>query len=79
MPMQCPFISHCPMFPHFRNELGLAMFKKAYCQSKRHEICERYKKASAGTMPPPDLLPNGRRLATADAAVVNAPATTPTT
>jgi hypothetical protein len=51
------------MFPKFRNEFGLSMFKSAYCLSKRHTTCARHQSATSGVMPPGDLLPNGRRLA----------------
>ncbi len=37
------------------------MMQALYCESD-FSRCERYKLASAGTMPPGDLLPNGERL-----------------
>ncbi|MFK7734236.1 MAG: hypothetical protein AB8B48_21615 [Pseudomonadales bacterium] len=58
----CRFSIKCPMYPKFKNEFGLEVFKKTYCHSRRHTECERFKFASNGTMPPADLLPNGRTL-----------------
>lgn len=57
----CRFIDRCPMFPQFRLKSVLAIYQRRYCQG-RHEECERYKRASRGTMPDPDLLPDGDRL-----------------
>mgnify|MGYP000390955879 CR=1 FL=1 len=62
--MDCPFINRCPMFPQFRNEFGLQVFKTAFCKSEWHTNCERYKQAITGTMPPANLLPNGKVLST---------------
>ncbi len=59
----CRFISRCPMYPKFKNEFGVRMFKMTYCESSNFEQCARYKLASNGEMPPADLLPNGRTLA----------------
>ena len=50
------------MYPLFRNEFGLDVFKKTYCNVSLHDRCERYKLATQGKMPEPDLLPNGRRM-----------------
>ncbi len=62
MPDTCRFAKKCPMYPKFRNEFGLNIFKTTYCNSSYHTNCERFKSASKGRMPPPDLLPNGRTL-----------------
>ena len=51
------------MYPKFKNEFGLRTFKQTYCESDRHVRCHRYKQAVEGTMPPPDLLPNGKTMA----------------
>lgn len=59
----CKFVRKCPMYPQFKNEFGLRMFKLTYCESTNYPQCARYKLASKGTMPPGDLLPNGRTLA----------------
>ncbi len=58
----CRFASRCPMYPKFKNEFGLNVFKTSYCHSSRHEQCSRFALASKGTMPPADLLPNGKTL-----------------
>lgn len=60
--MSCPYIPMCPMFPKFRSQFGLEVFKTAYCNSTRHLNCERYRHAVQGNMPPANLLPNGREL-----------------
>jgi hypothetical protein len=62
MSNHCRFRDRCPMYPNFRNEFGLEVFKKTYCNVSHHDRCERYKLATQGKMPEPDLLPNGRRM-----------------
>ena len=44
------------MYPVFQNKHVLRIYQIQYCES-RFEDCERYKLASAGTMPPPEVLP----------------------
>lgn len=57
----CPFITRCPMFPEFKSQGALGMFIVHYCKSD-FGACERYKRASAGTMPPSTMLPDGSSL-----------------
>ena len=59
--VHCRFVSQCPMFPIFQNKHVLRIYQIQYCES-RFEECERYKLASKGTMPAPELLPDGRTL-----------------
>ena len=59
----CQFVVKCPMFPKFKNNFGLNIFRKTYCESRNHTRCERFKLASQGTMPAANLLPNGKTLA----------------
>ena len=59
---RCEFLTKCPMFPKFEGPTGLEHFKDVYCFTADHVKCERYKQASQGTMPPKNLLPNGRSL-----------------
>ena len=49
------------MFPIFQNRHVLRIYQIQYCES-RFKDCERYKQASKGTMPPPELLPDGKNL-----------------
>lgn len=58
---RCRFIEHCPMFPLFTSRHVLRIYQIQYCEAK-FETCERFKLASAGTMPAPELLPDGDRL-----------------
>lgn len=61
----CPFMKICPMFPVFESQLIPRIYQSQYCTS-RYEKCERYKLASHGTMPPPELLPDGDKLTNRD-------------
>jgi hypothetical protein len=63
---RCRFVERCAMFPLFVNDFGLKVFKTTYCHASAHQRCHRYKLAISGTMPDPDLLPNGRRLVRAE-------------
>ena len=49
------------MFPIFQNKHVLRIYQIQYCESQ-FENCERYKQASKGTMPEPELLPDGKVL-----------------
>lgn len=49
------------MYPHFQLKSVLRIYQSRYCE-RRFEECERYKLATSGTMPDPDLLPDGERL-----------------
>ncbi len=51
------------MFPMFKSDAALRVYKLTFCENaERHTQCARFKLASAGTMPEPDLLPDGTRL-----------------
>ncbi len=58
---QCRFVKRCPMFSQFASQATLRIFQIHYCQGEFSQ-CERYKRASAGVMPPADLLPDGSLL-----------------
>jgi len=49
------------MYPLFTSRHVLRIYQIQYCES-RFERCERYKLASSGEMPDPELLPDGERL-----------------
>lgn len=49
------------MFEQFSSQATLQIFKIHYCRGD-FGTCERYKSASKGTMPQPDLLPDGTLL-----------------
>lgn len=49
------------MFPRFESQSILRIYQIRYCEG-HFERCLRYKLACEGTMPPPDLLPDGDRL-----------------
>ena len=49
------------MFPLFKHEGTLAVWKINYCQAD-YTRCARYEQASQGTRPPRELLPNGKML-----------------
>ncbi|MBV1860818.1 MAG: hypothetical protein KUG77_20555 [Nannocystaceae bacterium] len=49
------------MFPVFSSRAVLAVYQTLYCNG-RFERCKRYISAIQGTMPEPDLLPDGDRL-----------------
>ena len=49
------------MYPIFESRHILRIYQIQYCES-RFENCERFKLASRGEMPDPQLLPDGDRL-----------------
>ena len=61
MPEPCPKMVKCPVFPEFRNRSALKMMQALYCEAD-FSRCERFKIASAGELPPRDMLPDGSRL-----------------
>lgn len=61
MASDCRFINRCPMYPRFRLKPVLQIYQARYCE-RRFESCARYKLAIMGTMPEPDLLPDGDTL-----------------
>ena len=54
-------MKRCPMFPIFTSQSVLKVYQALYCQGRYHG-CKRYELASSGTMPPPELLPDGSKL-----------------
>ncbi|HEB91334.1 MAG TPA: hypothetical protein ENI85_17290 [Deltaproteobacteria bacterium] len=58
---RCRFAERCPMYPIFESRHILRIYQIQYCES-RFENCERFKLASRGEMPDPQLLPDGDRL-----------------
>jgi hypothetical protein len=56
---KCPNIEGCPMFPYFRHEGTLAVWKINYCESSDHTRCERYRLFLEGKRPEDGMLPNG--------------------
>lgn len=74
----CKFIKRCPMFPRFASGGMLRVYQIHYCEGTFSE-CARYRLASQGQMPRPDLLPDGGRLREpAQRADKPAPTKTPT-
>ena len=59
--MPCPHIPTCPMFPLFRMESLLKVWKVNYCEADFNK-CVRYQKNTCGEDIPKNLLPNGRML-----------------
>lgn len=49
------------MYPVFSSKSVLAIYQTLYCNG-RYERCARFVLASQGTMPEPNLLPDGDRL-----------------
>lgn len=49
------------MYPRFNSQAVLAVYQALYCDG-RFQRCQRYISAQSGTMPDPDLLPDGDRL-----------------
>lgn len=49
------------MYPVFSSKSVLAVYQTLYCTG-RYQRCARYESASQGTMPEPNLLPDGDRL-----------------
>ena len=49
------------MFGEFASRSTLRIFQIHYCHGD-HGKCERFRKASQGVMPPPNLLPDGSEL-----------------
>lgn len=70
--MRCKHVDCCPMFALFSLKAGLRIWQAHYCE-KSPERCERIRMEAAGSMPPADLLPNGRMIA-ADEALAAGPA-----
>jgi hypothetical protein len=65
--MSCPNTHGCPLFPLFRLRASLRVWQIQFCESDSHASCARFRLAAAGSRVPPNLLPNGRTLAVAEA------------
>lgn len=61
MAKSCPHITTCALFPRFKLQDSLAIWKINYCEGT-YERCERHQRAERGEDVPPMLLPNGREL-----------------
>ncbi len=59
--MSCPNQRTCPLFPLFKVDSLLAVWKTYFCESS-FEQCERFKRSSTGQSVPDTLLPNGNSL-----------------
>ena len=59
--MSCPHRKNCRL--EQRLSVTLDVWRKAYCDSERHENCARFKLAAEGMAIPIALLPNGLRMA----------------
>lgn len=64
---QCPNIERCPMFPLFRHEGTLAVWKINYCETPGCARCERWQRFCRNERPPDGMLPNGKLLTPLDA------------
>jgi hypothetical protein len=61
--MPCPNVEKCPLFPELKMQSGLRIWKTLFCENDaKFAGCERFKMASAGRMPHPRMLPNGKQL-----------------
>lgn len=59
--MKCSHIATCPMFPLFKMESSLNVWKVNFCEAN-FTRCARYQKSSCGDDVPKNLLPNGHLL-----------------
>lgn len=59
--MACPHIDACPMFPLFRLQSALKVWKIHFCEGT-HEKCERFHRSCQSQPVPHNLLPNGEQL-----------------
>jgi len=55
----CPHATSCRMFPLFKYDALLNIWKQDYCETDKYGKCARYQKALAGAVVPDNLLPNG--------------------
>jgi hypothetical protein len=58
---RCIHASACKLFPRFKKESTLHVWRRHYCNG-RYKQCERYRRISQGRDVPPDMLPNGKPL-----------------
>ena len=57
--MSCPHRKNCGL--EQKLSVTLDVWRKAYCDSERHENCARFKLVTEGMAIPITLLPNGLR------------------
>ncbi len=55
----CPNKQSCQLFPLFRLRSSLQYWMEVYCDAD-YRRCVRYQRACEGSMPPPNILPNGK-------------------
>jgi hypothetical protein len=60
--MSCENVEGCPLFPLFSIKSSLALWKTYYCEAD-YSRCARLRLRAAGELVPPNLLPNGKLLA----------------
>lgn len=60
--VSCPHINSCPMFPTFKLQSALEIWKIRYCTSESYPTCARYKLSEQGRPVPPNLMPSGTLL-----------------
>lgn len=61
-PEPCPNIERCPLFPKLKNQASLQFCLDSYCNAD-FRSCARYIHVrKTQSMPPADLLPNGKSL-----------------
>ncbi len=58
---ECPHAKSCGMFPLFKYQSLLNIWKIEYCE-KDYEKCARYQKTLKGEAVPDDMLPNGQTI-----------------
>lgn len=72
--MNCPHCSGCALYPKFRIEALLKVWKLNYCESPNHTACARFQASSRGDVVPLNLLPNGKTLSVSSAPAACGPA-----
>jgi hypothetical protein len=60
--LACSHISNCPLYPLFRVQALLNIWKLNYCEGDFSK-CARFQKSERGEPVPVNLLPNGQLLA----------------
>lgn len=59
--MACPHVESCALYPHFKLQSLLQVWKINYCEGD-FSRCERFKLSCSGDKVPLNLLPNGKLL-----------------
>lgn len=60
-PKRCPHAGNCALFPLFKYQSLLNIWKLEYCE-RDYERCTRYQKSLRGEAAPDDMLPNGETI-----------------